>query len=156
MVEAYLEQICDEVYSAGDGIPSCVYIQSEFGCANIRLEFGELACRINDSYVHHEVEIGSFAGNWRIIDKDRVILASGDMLDEAEFNSKLGTVKFGRLEELVMLSSFDFRLVFQDGLKVDFLCSASDEDVVNCFMRCGKVVSLGPNKGWYSERRFQN
>ena len=59
---AILRLILDD----GDGSPSEVYVQKEFNCTNIFLGFGKSQVRTNPLCLHHEIEIGSFSGNWRI------------------------------------------------------------------------------------------
>ena len=147
-----LDTIIQAILNVGKGSLSSVYVMKEFNCTNIFLEFGKPQKWTNPLYVHHEIEMGSFAGNWRVLVDDQVVLASQDSLDEAEFDCQLRAIRFGAIRGLVMLSSVDVRAVFEGGVQVDFVCCTQEDDVFHCFLPGNRVVVFNPIKGWREEK----
>ena len=148
---AILRLILDD----GDGSPSEVYVQKEFNCTNIFLGFGKSQVRTNPLCLHHEIEIGSFSGNWRIWVDDQVVLASRDSYVEDEFNRRLLEIEFGVIQKLVMLSPVDVRLIFERGVKLDFVCCTQEDEVFHCFLPGDRVVTLDPIQGWRDENAIR-
>lgn len=145
--------IFEAIYDVGNGSPSSVYVQKEFNCTNIILGFGKSQNQTNPLYLHCEIEIGSFSGNWRIWSDNQVVLASRDSFDEDEFNRQLREIKFGVIQELVMLSPVDVRAIFAGGVMLDFVCCTQEDDVFHCFLSGDRVVALDPIQGWRDVRR---
>lgn len=143
------------ILNYGNGRPSEVYVQKEFNCTNIFLGFGQSQGQTNPLYLHREIEMGSFSGNWRIWVDDQVVLASQDSYDEDEFNRQLRGIKFGVIQELVMLSPVDVRVIFERGVKLDFVCSTQEDEVFHCFLPGDRVVTLDPIQGWRDENSIK-
>ena len=141
-----MEKICD----TGSPVPADVFVQQEFGRANLFLGFGEINAIVSPR-THKEVELGTFSGEWRILIDNHIYLAGRDARDEEEFNVRLHKIKFGAMKSITMLSAFDVRLTFENGIALDFLCCASDDEVFHCFLPNNQVISLEPQEGWVIE-----
>ena len=141
-----MEKICD----MGSPVPADVFVQQEFGRTNLFLGFGEINAIVSPR-THKEVELGTFSGEWRILIDNHICLAGRDALDEEAFNVRLHEIKFGAMKSITMLSAFDVRLTFENGIALDFLCCASDDEVFHCFLPNNQVIALEPQEGWVIE-----
>lgn len=79
-----------------------------------------------------EWEIGTFCAGWRVIKNNKIILgsrdSSGDGHDIHFLDNKINEVKFGELVGITNFSEFDVRVVFSNGITVDFIPAFSRKD----------------------------
>lgn len=76
-----------------------------------------------------EWELGTYSAAWRIVREEGILCGSHDAVDNiAELNAKLQTLRLGPVERVVASSSFDIRVILENGLSIDFFCAASDDD----------------------------
>ena len=94
--------------------------------------FGEKICHDNPKLVdtfYGEWEIGTYYCAWRVIQNQRVLVGSSDVVDSLdELDDALKRVDFGCIRSLAQQGSFDVRAEFDSGLAVEFLTTTSDED----------------------------
>ena len=101
----------------------------------LRLGFGEKIyhgnAKLNDSY-YGEWEIGTYYASWRILRNNKILCASGDLVESlGELEAIVKKCDFGRIVSLNHMTDFDLRAEFDSGLSVDFLATISDDD--ECF-----------------------
>jgi hypothetical protein len=82
---------------------------------------------LKDSY-YGEWEIGTFRSDWRIIRNNKIILGSRDSTNSLDM--MINQVHFSEISNIVNLSDRDVRVVFRNGVIVDFIPLFSDEDDV--------------------------
>lgn len=78
-----------------------------------------------------EWEIGTYYGSWRVLKNNKIILGSYLSEDDIDFlNKKINEIEFGEVVAITNLSELDVRVVFSNGVMVDFIPTFSDEDEV--------------------------
>jgi hypothetical protein len=82
---------------------------------------------IDDYY--GEWELGSYSSAWRIIRAGLVICGSSDIVESIEeLDQILQGVRLGEVVDFEVLSRLDVRINLTDGVLIDFICAAADND----------------------------
>lgn len=103
---------------------------------------------IDDFY--GEWEVGGYSSSWRVIQGESIICGSQDAVSSIdELNKRINTIDFGGIQTLVMASKYDIRLVFDNGVSLEFICaSADDDEMFGIFGPEKFYLGYNPISGW--------
>lgn len=101
---------------------------------------------------HGMYEIGTYRSDWRLIENQRILCGSNDVVDSIDdFREQIMKLDGATCAGIRMLTEFDVRIEFNRGLCVDFFATFGDEDeVIHVFLPDDKVVSFSNHGGWVS------
>jgi len=105
--------------------------------------------KLKDKY-YGEWEIGTYYGSWRIIKNNRIILGSNDFKDDIELvNRRVNDIIFGSIKDINNYSPFDVRVIFNDGMIIDFISTFIDDDeIFHIFCPGGKYIEFKAGGLW--------
>ncbi|WP_156509242.1 hypothetical protein [Ralstonia mannitolilytica] len=97
-----------------------------------------------------EWEIGTYSAAWRVVRDGRILCGSQDVIDSlAELDSKLNSVDFGLVTDVVQISKFDIRVCFAGATYVDFISAASgDDEIFHVFCPGNSCLEYSAAGGW--------
>ena len=99
--------------------------------------------------VRENYDFCTWRAAWRISREGEILLASGDMLSEDEFNLRLRDFNLGRLESIEMISDCDVRIRFGSCYAINYITVHSDADsTLDVFTPRGHVIAFSPAYGW--------
>jgi hypothetical protein len=125
---------------------------------SFRLGFGEKTYHGNPRLIddfYGEWELGTYRNSWRVIKNGKVICGSNDTVDAIEeLDASIKQLTFGKIISLTQeRSEIDFRIQFDTGIIVEFLCTVSDEEeTLHIFCPDDVCVTFDVVNGWLIEK----
>ena len=96
---------------------------------SLSLGFGEESIDIKRRDRQYRLwELGTYSGDWKIVNDAGVVLAKGMSSDIGELDFKLQTLQIGRFVSIQQLSKADVRLKLDGGVTVDFYGDNNNDD----------------------------
>jgi hypothetical protein len=103
----------------------------------------------NDKFVG-EWRVGTFQSTWRVVKDEVLVCASQDFGDSAaDLDVAFSKLKFDRFKAIEIVSKFDIRVHFYNGVHIDFLGAISDDDeIFHIFGPDSLYVGYSIVNGW--------
>ncbi len=96
---------------------------------SISLGFGEESIEPSSRVRHYRLwEIGTYSGDWRIVNGVSVVLAKSFSSGIGELDADLAPLHFGRFASIQQLTKSAVRMNLDSGLAVEFFGDADDDD----------------------------
>lgn len=103
---------------------------------------------IDDFY--GEWEVGGYSSSWRFIRDGVIVCGSQDTVSSTEdLNEAVSLLEIGAISFIRETSKFDIRIIFDNGLNLDFMCSSGDDDdMLGIFGPDDLFLGYNPLNGW--------
>ncbi|SRR6266481_446555 len=99
-----------------------------------------------------EWQIGTYYAAWRVIKDGKILCGSRDVVDSlVELEERFRQIQLGRINGIWMVSEFDIRIDLDDGIHIDFLGAAredEDDEMLHIFCPNGLYVRYSTLDGW--------
>ena len=118
---------------------------------SLSLGFGpeEVPNKVPAARIYRTWELRTYRSSWRIVRGGFVICGHRDLGDNAEFNITLGSIDLGKFASLRQLNDLDIRIELDNGVKVDFLSTFSDDDeLISIFCPGNSIIEYSVRHGW--------
>lgn len=101
---------------------------------SLSIGFGEKLPNLKSKTVesfYGEWEIGTYSSSWRIVVNGEIICGSMDVVDSVdELDRRVQSLFLGSIISIENISPFDIRVSLDQGVFIDFICAAADDDEI--------------------------
>lgn len=97
-----------------------------------------------------EWEIGTYTASWRIVQEERILCGSQDVVDSlSELDQILNTIQFGRIVAIKVLGKLDICVEMDSGIHIDFLgCISEDDEIFHVFGPDNLYIEYSIKETW--------
>jgi hypothetical protein len=93
-----------------------------------------------------EWDIVSDSCVWRVVKEEKILCGYGDEIKYC--NEVFESIQLDRIKDILQITPMDFSIVFETGLRIDYLCESTDGTVLSIFDNKNKVVFELTLDGW--------
>jgi hypothetical protein len=93
-----------------------------------------------------EWDIVSDSCVWRVVIEEKILCGYGDEIKYC--NEIFESIQLDRIRDILQITPMDFRIVFETGIRIDYLCESVNGTVLSIFDDKNKVVFELTLDGW--------